>query len=50
MSGINTDRRSFLKLMGLAGGGLVLSVPLSGCSAAAPYPNSRAAEVRRRRL
>lgn len=36
---LNTSRRQLLKLAGITGGGLILGVPLSGCSSS-PYPNA----------
>lgn len=34
MSQLSQSRRSFLKMAGLAGGGLILGIPLAGCSSA----------------
>ncbi len=39
-SASNLGRRSFLKLAGIAGGGLVVGVSLNGCSSSAPLPYS----------
>jgi len=36
MSQLTQNRRSFLKMAGVAGGGLILGIPLVGCSSAKP--------------